>query len=177
MNLAYNVAQVMHRIRVKLYPIYLPGQEGTFIARIDSEASLSIEQVCAALRELAKSIEVINDGESDAAGYIDSFLDNEENSLNAWYLPGNQFVLNGHKIKIAGDDPGIGMYFVDITNSANVVKVTRIVENNPSRIISIIPIADYEKCRIEIRTQFSGSGSNILKNVRVIKSDFAVERA
>ena len=51
MNLAYNVAQVMHRIRVKLYPNYLPGQEGTFIARTDSEASLSIEQVCAALRD------------------------------------------------------------------------------------------------------------------------------
>ena len=51
MNLAYNIAQVMHKIRVKLYPNYLPGQENTFIARTDSEAVLNIEQVCAALRD------------------------------------------------------------------------------------------------------------------------------
>jgi len=51
MNLTYGVKQVMHRIRVKLYPNYLPGGEGTFITRTDSEAVLDIEQVCAALRE------------------------------------------------------------------------------------------------------------------------------
>ena len=51
MNLAYNIAQVMHRIRVKLYPNYLPGQEHTFIARTENEAVLNIEQVCAALRD------------------------------------------------------------------------------------------------------------------------------
>jgi hypothetical protein len=50
MNLIYGVQQVMHRIRVKLYPNYLPVGEA-FLARTDSEASLNIEQVCAALRE------------------------------------------------------------------------------------------------------------------------------
>ena len=50
MNLAYGISQVMHRIRVKLYPNYLPNGEA-FLARTDSEASLSIEQVCAAMRE------------------------------------------------------------------------------------------------------------------------------
>ena len=51
MNLNYGEKQVMHRIRVKLYPNYLPGGEGTFLTRTDSEAVLDIEQVCAALRE------------------------------------------------------------------------------------------------------------------------------
>ena len=51
MNLTYGGKQVMHRIRVKLYPNYLPGGEGTFLTRTDSEAVLDIEQVCAALRE------------------------------------------------------------------------------------------------------------------------------
>ena len=51
MNLTYGTKPVMHRIRVKLYPNYLPGYESTFIARTDSEAVLDIEQVCAAYRD------------------------------------------------------------------------------------------------------------------------------
>jgi hypothetical protein len=45
-----SVTDVLHRIRVKLYPNYLPNTEGAYIARTDNEASLSIEEVCAALK-------------------------------------------------------------------------------------------------------------------------------
>ncbi|MHC6202529.1 DNA-binding domain-containing protein [Breznakiellaceae bacterium SP9] len=42
--------EVMHRVRVKLYTNYLPGVEGAYIARTDDEANLSVEQVCAAMK-------------------------------------------------------------------------------------------------------------------------------
>jgi len=42
---------VLHRIRVKLYPNYFQYAEGKYIARTNNEASLSIEQICAALRD------------------------------------------------------------------------------------------------------------------------------
>ena len=45
-----NVHEALHRIRVKLYPSHLPRSEGGYIARTDSEASLSVEEVCAALK-------------------------------------------------------------------------------------------------------------------------------
>jgi hypothetical protein len=45
-----NVHEVLHRIRAKLYPNYLHGIDGAYIARTDDEASLSIDQVCAALK-------------------------------------------------------------------------------------------------------------------------------
>ena len=45
-----NVTEVLHRIRAKLYPNYLHGIDGAYIARTDDEASLNIEQVCAALK-------------------------------------------------------------------------------------------------------------------------------
>jgi hypothetical protein len=45
-----NVNEVLHRIRVKLYPNYLPGIQGAYIARTSNEASLTVEQVCAALK-------------------------------------------------------------------------------------------------------------------------------
>jgi hypothetical protein len=44
------VTEVLHRIRVKLYPNYLPKIEGEYIARTDNEAALTIEQVCSALK-------------------------------------------------------------------------------------------------------------------------------
>ncbi|MCL1836166.1 MAG: hypothetical protein FWG46_01325 [Treponema sp.] len=38
--------------------------------------------------------------------YIDEFIDFDENSVNTIFIPGDQFEILGHKIKIAGDDPG-----------------------------------------------------------------------
>ena len=45
-----NPTDIFHKIRVKLYPNNLPGLEGTYTARTDNEACLTIEQVCAALK-------------------------------------------------------------------------------------------------------------------------------
>jgi hypothetical protein len=50
MAIINNVTEVLHRIRAKLYPNYLHGVDGVYIARTDDEASLNIEQVCAALK-------------------------------------------------------------------------------------------------------------------------------
>jgi hypothetical protein len=50
MSIINNVTESFHRIRVKLYPNYLPHVEGAYIARTDNEASLAIEDVCAALK-------------------------------------------------------------------------------------------------------------------------------
>jgi hypothetical protein len=47
---ANSLKDVLHRIRVKLYPNYLPGREGTYMALANSEASISVEQVCVTLK-------------------------------------------------------------------------------------------------------------------------------
>jgi len=66
MSIFNNVNDILHRIRVKLYPNYLPKVKGLYIARTNNESSLSIEDVCAALKnrggfigdheELAKNV-------------------------------------------------------------------------------------------------------------------------
>jgi len=50
MSLINNVTEKLHRIKVKLYPSYLPAAGGKYLARTNNEASLSIEDVCAALK-------------------------------------------------------------------------------------------------------------------------------
>jgi hypothetical protein len=44
------INEVLHRIRVKLYPNYLLNVEGAYLARTINEAGLSVEDVCAALK-------------------------------------------------------------------------------------------------------------------------------
>ena len=250
MAIINDVNEVLHRIRVKLYPNYLPNVEGIYIARTNNEASLTIEQVCAALknrggftgnyedltenirqffdeaayqlcdgfavnmkyfsvhpnvggtfnsdreahdhekhpvtfrfrtrsalRKLVEHIAIDIEGVADTAGWIDEFIDTDENSINTLYVPGDQFVINGHKIKVAGDNPAVGVYFVPVDNPAQAVQVTRIAENTPSKIIGIAPQVQNMHNRIEIRTQYNGSNSSFLKTPRVITSSFILEEA
>jgi hypothetical protein len=253
MDLIYGVSQVLHRIKLKLYPNYLPGREGTFYARTSSEATLSVEQICASkrdrggfsgnfgdfvnyvkqfieeiayqlcdgfavnlgfftiypnlggsfrnkdenpdpkthpltmrirphgpMRRLVETIAIVIEGEADPSGHITEFLDHENNSINGVFEPGNQFVLTGEKIRIAGDNPSCGLYFVPVGGAPigghpAPIKMTRIVENTSNKIIGIIPETDWAFIKVEIRTQYAGSGSVFLKEPRVITSDFTIE--
>jgi hypothetical protein len=251
MAIINNVNEVLHRIRVKLYPNYLPGVEGQYIARTINEASLSIEQVCAALknrggftgnyedlieyirqffdeaayqlcdgfavnmkyfsvhpnvggifnsdreahdhkkhpisfrfrsgsalRRLVHNIQVEIEGLADSTGWIDEFLDVEAGEVNSIFIPGDQFVIQGHKIKVAGDDPGVGVFFVPVEAPSKAVKVAHLSENTSSKIIGVAPPSTgFNLNRIEIRTQFAGSGNTILKAPRIITGDFVLEEA
>ena len=50
MAITNDITEVMHRIRAKLYPNYLHGVEGKYIARTQAEAPLTIEDVAAAAK-------------------------------------------------------------------------------------------------------------------------------
>jgi hypothetical protein len=129
------------------------------------------------MRGLRENIEVIIEGIADTQGYIAEFLDVEAEAKNAIFVPGDQFILTGYKVKIAGDDPACGMYLVPVDDPSKAVKVTRIAENTAGKIVGVVPPSTgYIFNRIEIRTQFTG-GSNTLKTPRVITSSFTLEEA
>ena len=127
------------------------------------------------MREIAESTHVVIEGLADTEGYIDEFLDNENQSVNGVYEPGNQCKISGDKIKITGEDPDCGLFFVPVGYDGPPVKVTRIVENTASKIIGIIPDTPWAYSKLEIRTQYTGSANTFLKSPRVITSDFTLE--
>jgi len=129
------------------------------------------------LRDLAGGIHIVVDGLADAEGYIDEFIDSESQSVNGIYVSGNMFAIHGHKIKIEGDDPACGVYFVPVNDPGRAIQVTRIAENTASKITGIAPHIGYPASRVEIRTQFTGSGGTSLKNLRTITSPFILEEA
>jgi hypothetical protein len=53
MSIVKEVNEVVHRVRVKLYPSHLPAVKGLYIARTSNEKALRVEDVCAALKNRA----------------------------------------------------------------------------------------------------------------------------
>ena len=131
----------------------------------------------APLRKLIPHIAVDIGAVVDRVAYIDEFTDKDEDSVNSVFIPGNLFSIRGNKIKIAGDHPDCGVFFVPVDNPEKAVKVDRIAENSPTKLIGIAPDTEHTHNRIEIRTQYTGSGGTFLKAPRVISSSFVVEAA
>jgi hypothetical protein len=131
----------------------------------------------AKLRKLARNIMVDILGIADTNGYIDTFTDFEEDAVNTICVPGDQFAIHGSKIKVEGDDPGVGAYLVPVDNPSGAVKITRIAQNNPSMITGIAPQTGHQFNRIEIRTQYTNASGRYLKTPRIITSTFTLEEA
>ena len=127
------------------------------------------------LRRLADFITVEVEGLADADGFIAEFLDVEAKSSGAFYIPGNMFVITGGKLKVAGDDPACGVYFVPVDDPSKAVKVEHLADNTRVKIIGKAPRTGYQNNRIEIRTQYAGSSGIFLKEPRVITGDFILE--
>ena len=125
---------------------------------------------------LVEATHVQVEGYADASGCIDQYFDEEQGEEGHLYVEGNMFTLHGRGIQIKGDPALVGLYFVPVDEPTAAVKVARIIENFPHKIIGIAPATHHQFNRLEIRTQFS-SGNTLLKAPRTISSPFVLEEA
>ncbi|MDR0411211.1 MAG: DUF4469 domain-containing protein, partial [Treponema sp.] len=243
MSIIDNLNEVLHKIKVRLYPNYLTSVTGAYIARTVNEATLTIEEICVALknrggftgnyddlvehvhqflneaayqlcdgfainlkyfslhlsvggtfdkttetydpkkhpiafrfrartplRTLANLIAVEIDGLANVSGYIDEIIDVSTEAVNETLTPGGMFNIAGHRIKIAGDKPEIGISFVSVSEPDKRVKVnSHLAENTSNKLIGIIPALDPGVWKVEIVTQFT-TGGTFLKEPRVLES-------
>ena len=243
------IEEELHRIKVKLYPSYLPKALGAYYAKTENEKVLGIENICSAmvnrggfmgnyqtlleyvrqfydelayqlcdgfavntgyysihpdvtgsiesawktydkkknpvkfkfrvrksLRNLADHIDVVITGVADSNAIIHGFHDNYGKDSANHFAPGDVFTIFGNKIKITEEDPESGVFFVPALNPEKAVKVKRIIQNYPGKVIGEAPDTGYQMNRIEVRTRFSGS-KKLMKNLRVITSSFELEQA
>jgi len=133
-------------------------------------------RVLSFLRSLANHISVEVDGIADNSGWIDEFTDIEENAVNSIFIEGNMFSVTGNKLKIAGNDPSCGLYFVPADDPSKAVKAAPIEENSNNKIIGKSVKTGLLRNRIEIRTQYT-RGGKFLNSPRIITSDFVIEQA
>ncbi|MDR0313732.1 MAG: DUF4469 domain-containing protein [Treponema sp.] len=129
------------------------------------------------LKSLARGIIVSIVSVVDSHAYIDEFIDTDEKSVNDLYSPGDLFCISGNKIMIAGDHPDCGIFFVPVEDPSKEVRVKRIAENNPSRLVGIAPATRFLQNKIIIRTQYTGSKAVLLRVPHAIESSFVLEAA
>jgi hypothetical protein len=237
----------LHKIMVRLHPNNLPSAEGTWFARVNNEAILSVEQVAGALktrggftgnyddlvlhvrqffdemayqlcdgfavdtgyftihpnvggafkspdeppdpknhpvsfsfhprpllRRLAQHIVVkVIPGER-SSGSIERFLDIETGIENGKAVPGNLFSISGYRIKLKGNHPDCGIYFVSATDPSCIIKAPGpFPQNTSSKISGRIPDLPAGEYLIEIRTQYTIGGID-LKEPRASTSNFSI---
>jgi len=169
------------RVKTPLFNlrVRVPGEyDGSETALPDGVNPVVRIGASAEFREYVKDhVRIEFDGILSKNGLISAFLDVEENQTNSVFVPGDQFVLTGTDIMAVGDHASCGVYFVPIDNPTAEVKVARIAKNSRSEIIGVCPQTGYQRNKIVIRSQYSGSLTRFLKTVRTIESSFVIEEA
>ena len=131
------------------------------------------------LSDILTKLKSVITGQAEADACITSYLDTEENEINA-FIPGHLFIIHGNLIKIDGTDPGNGLYLVPVEAPGagpmpQPVKITRFADNTSTKLSGVLPQdIDWPSFKVEARTQYSG-GSTLLKEPRIITSHFTIE--
>jgi hypothetical protein len=109
------------------------------------------------LRKEIAGVDVQILGVADKAMMIAQVTDVKTGTVNNLLTPNRNLRIAGAKIKVAGDNPAIGIFFVNgDTGERTKVHSSEIVINNPSDIMIVIPELAAGTYRVEITTQFSG---------------------
>jgi hypothetical protein len=140
--------------------------QGAFIgqgAQWDRKKNKLVARITASkeLRETLSGTPVHVRGEAPDGSVINSITDVASGTANDVLTPGGIANIKGHRIKIAGSKPEIGLFFTEQTNPQLVypVPLNAIGTNDPSKISFVIPPAIIPgEYLLSIVTQYSGGG-------------------
>ncbi|MDR0614260.1 MAG: DUF4469 domain-containing protein [Dysgonamonadaceae bacterium] len=99
---------------------------------------------------------------------IEFVHDIQSNTTNDTITRGGTVKITGYKLKIAGENPAVGVEFLSQEDPEAIYKVTpkNILINNPSELLVIAPrMVVGEKVLVKVTTQYSGTGTP-LKSIR-----------
>ncbi|MDR0472768.1 MAG: DUF4469 domain-containing protein [Treponema sp.] len=125
------------------------------------------------LRRLAKHIGIEVEGPLYASGRIERFTD-ESGAAGKTLTPGSFFSLAGFKIKVTGDTPDCGVWFVSKADPSLRYKAGRKLFVNTSRkVAGIAPALPAGEYGVEVVTKYTVGGID-LKEPKTIKSGFTL---
>lgn len=123
------------------------------------------------LRKELSTIGVVINGVGDSSISIAEVMDVKTGSVNDLLTPNRNLRIKGYKLKLAGDNPAVGVYFVNQTTSERIkVDASEIVTNNPVELIIITPELASGTYLLEVVSQYSGGGA-MLKDPRTSALD------
>jgi len=113
----------------------------------------------ALMRKEVPNIRVQVMGVGDTGIVISHVVDSKTGSVNDLITPGGALKIKGGKLKIAGEQPEVGVFFEDDDGNSTQVDLRDIIVNKPAELIVHIPPLTPGTYRLAIRTQFSGSSA------------------
>jgi hypothetical protein len=120
----------------------------------------------ATLRKELENVTVEILGIAETGIMIAQVMDVKTGSVNDLLTPNHNLKINGDKLKIVGDNPANGVYFIDENGNRTQVDASDIIINNPSEVMIMIPALPSGTYQLEVTTQFSTGGSQTLKEPR-----------
>ena len=129
------------------------------------------------LRRAFRNITVSVEGLAATEGFIDEFTDVATGNINETVSGGGeQFMITGAKIKIAGEEGNedCGVFFELIDEPGRLMKVTKpLAVNTGNKLVGLVPMLVAPKSyRVIIVTQHNGSNSALLKIPKTLVSKF-----
>jgi hypothetical protein len=108
------------------------------------------------------AVQVLGVGETGIV--ISHVQDKKTGSVNDLITPGGALKIRGGKLKIAGDNPDVGVFFEDEAGNTVQIEARDLIVNNPSELIVEIPQLAPGKYQLVVRNQYAVS--SILKEPR-----------
>jgi hypothetical protein len=108
------------------------------------------------LRKELEQVTVEILGLADTGAIIVQVFDVRTGTVNDLLTPLRNLKITGHKIRVVGDEPTVGVYFINTeTTERTPVEAEDIVVNNPSEVIVVTPALAAGTYQVEIVTQFT----------------------
>ncbi len=110
------------------------------------------------LRKGLNEVQVEITGVSDAGISIVKVTDVKTKSVDDLITPGRNLRIKGSKLKLEGDHPDVGVWFVNQATQVRVrVEADDVVDNNPSELMIVVPNLDPGLYVLEVCSQHSGA--------------------
>jgi hypothetical protein len=109
----------------------------------------------ARLKELLLKVKIENEGIAGDGAYIDEIQDVHSEALNGVLSPGNIVHILGHKIKVEGDDPECGVWFVNQADQSRTKISEHLAVNRGAELVGVIPPLGAGTYKLEVVTRFS----------------------
>ena len=117
------------------------------------------------LQELLPNVKIQKGTYQPNLPVINEVIDSSSGSQNNEITVGGALRIIGSRLKIEGNAPSNGVYFVTEDGSSQTKVTTPIIQNRPSEVIVTVPdFTAGDKYTLKITNQYSGS--NLLKNPR-----------
>ena len=122
------------------------------------------------LKDLLLRVKIGNEGLAGDGAYIDEIIDVHTEALNSVLTPGNMVHILGSKIKVEGEDPACGVWFVNRADQSRTKISEHLGSNRSNEVLGLIPPLAAGTCTLEIVTQFT-NGTRLLRDPRAVKAD------